>query len=69
MTIFTCDNFEGHYPVGAAAVIIAENELIAKQMLLDHLAGIGLPQRNPDKITIVPLDIKPGVTVLVDGTY
>ncbi len=67
--IFTCDNFEGHYPVGAAAVIVAANEIVARQMLLDHLASIGLPQRNPAKIELKELPQRPGVTVLVDGNY
>lgn len=69
MSVFTCDDFEGHYPVGSAAIIIAANELVAKQMLLDHLSEIGLPQRAPEKITVRLLDIRPGVTILVDGNY
>lgn len=69
MKVFTCDNFEGHYPVGAAAVIVAANELVARTMLIDHLAMIGLPQTDPAKLAINELPIKPGVTVLVDGNY
>lgn len=68
MKVYTCDNFEGHYPVGAAAVIVAANPLAAKLMLEDHLREIGLPQTKPN-LEIKELPMKPGVTVLVDGNY
>ncbi len=71
MRVFTCDNFEGHYPVGVAAVMIANGPDAAKLMLIDHLASIGLPQseRVAAKIEIKELVLMPGVTIIADGNY
>lgn len=67
--IFTCKNFTGHYPVGAAAVIIAEDKVAARQMLVDVLLVAGLPQ-DIDSLNLVEIDPStPQVRILSDGNY
>ena len=64
--IFTCDSFDGHYPVGVAAVVDAENATEAARLLQNELIGHGLPQ-NIDPEQMEPLSRK--VTILCDGNY
>jgi len=70
MRIFTCTNFKGHYPVGAAAVIVANTEAEAETLLELELERIGLPQERhwqPELIELSPNF--PGATILVNGDY
>jgi len=65
--IYTCNSFEGHYPVGSAAVVVAGNEYEAKSLLLATLENMGLPQKE---INVTELDInKKQVQILCDGEY
>ena len=67
MYVFMCNDFEGHYPVGTAAVVVARTHAEAKQMLIDALDKQGLPQTDP---TLVPVDtLYPSVHILCDGNY
>ncbi len=69
MMTFTCNTFAGLYPVGAAAVVTAENVEVAVKLLEEELAGRGLAQ------VILPGQLVPMVTtsrkvrILVDGDY
>jgi hypothetical protein len=67
MYVFTCNDFEGFYPVGTAAVVVANNEEEAKKMLIDELDKRGLPQTDPT-LTFVHT-LSPSVHILCDGNY
>lgn len=68
MKAFTCTDFEGHYPVGTAAVIIADNAEDAEIAILKELGSIGLPQKHAIRITEISL-LSAGVFILADGNY
>jgi len=44
MKIWTNNQFEGHYPVGTAAIVIAESKIKAKKYLDAQLKKEGLPE-------------------------
>lgn len=69
MNVYTANDWRGHYPVGAAAVIVAETHEQAKVLLEARLAAEGLAQDVPlDEI--YPLDMSTArAFVLVDGNY
>ncbi len=67
--VFTCDGFEGHYPVGAAAVMVAETEERARELLDAELKSGGLPGlREDDEVMELNPEVEV-VFVLVDGNY
>lgn len=69
MRVWTQNTFEGHCPVGTAAVIVADTRQQAARFLADKLAAIGLPQ-NVDPDTLREVDCNsPGVHILCDGNY
>lgn len=67
MKVFHC-NFEGHYPVGAAAVVVAENNIHAAQLLNVELEKERLkPVIAQD---MIELDTDgPRAVVLCNGDY
>lgn len=68
MRVFTCNDFEGHYPVGSAAVVVAEDEDAARVALRRELRSMGLELRKGDKL--IELDVSAArVVVLNDGDY
>jgi len=68
LKVWTCRNFKGFWPVGTAAVIVAENETQAKMMLLGKLRAIGLGK--DEDFTLQELDVSlPTVSILRDGDY
>lgn len=70
--VFTCTGFEGHWPVGVSAVIVADNEIQAQELLRQRLAEAGLGPANERKksFTLVEIDTKVlGATILQDGDY
>ena len=69
MKAWTVDSFEGHYPIGTAAVIVAENISTAITILEDKLRQEGLQQQiKPDQL--VPLSSGTScVRILNDGNY
>ena len=70
MKIFTCNDFKGHYPVGSAAVIVANNKTDAFIMLLERLLEYGLIQDEVNPPTLTEIDpLERGVTILDDGNY
>ena len=69
MKVWVSTKIEGHYPVGTAVVVVAENEEQACAFLENELAAHGLPQAvTPDMLERVPLGL-PGALVLNDGNY
>lgn len=74
MKIFTCNNFIGHYPVGTAAVMSAENEEQARAILATELERVGLLKyNNPANWEIVEFPtialLTPTCLILRDGDY
>ncbi len=72
MKMFSCTNFEGLYPVGTAAVVVAPDEEAARQMLESELKKRGHTGRQGDgsPITLREINAKiPEVLILCDGNY
>lgn len=74
LKVFTNDNFVGFYPVGTAAVVVAESKEEASKLLAAKLASIGLATEenywrnlNEDMVEIDLDDER--VYVLNDGNY
>ena len=68
MKIYVCTDFEGFWPAGTAAVMVASSEEEAIQLLLDKLKAIGLSQSKTPNVSRVP-QARPTVQILNDGTY
>ena len=65
--LWMCTDFRGHWPVGTAAVILAETQDDAELKLRARLATLGLPQ-DGECLTVAPLP-DDDVVVLCDGNY
>lgn len=68
MKVFTCTKFTGHWPVGVAAVSVAENQEAAAEYLNLALLEIGLAG-DAFPTDMVEAEMNPGATVLHDGDY
>jgi len=76
MNIYTCTSANGMWPVGFAAVIVADSQELARQLLARKIRKYpGLNEANPD-IENLPLDEVVEVSmdsaiaiILVDGDY
>ena len=67
MKVFTCNNFEGHFPVGTSAVVVAKDLGSATVRLRNALIDNGLPG---DDFTLKELDTNREFTVILqDGDY
>lgn len=67
MNVYTCNDHDGYWPVGAASVIVARSEDEARELLRNKLRSMKL---GTGDFTLVELDLdKEGVTVLCDGDY
>lgn len=67
--IFLCNNFEGHYPVGTAAVVVAYDAAQASFMLEQELDKMGLKQKiRSNQFKVVDADSY-GVYILSYGNY
>lgn len=69
MKVFTCVGFEGYWPVGTAAVIVAPDMQAALLALNKHLADLKLPPVDSFE-SIKELDItQQNCVILCDGNY
>ena len=69
MAVFVNSAFEGHWPVGVAAVVIANTAIEAAELLNDELQKRGL-RRSATREQFVKLaDDKHQAVVLCDGDY
>ena len=69
MNIYTCNSFEGFYPVGTAAVIVAESNVKAKAILDAELKRMGLSQDVPiGEINRLETGM-PDAIILCNGDY
>jgi hypothetical protein len=78
MKVFTTTGFQGFYPVGSAAVIVAESPEQALALLMSELATRGLYSNKPfdrlnNELTVGILEevdtTKESAVILVDGNY
>lgn len=69
MPVWLNTSFQGHWPVGTSAVIVAESKQEAATLLEAELARIGLSQKV-DWQTMKELSTTaPGALILQDGDY
>lgn len=69
MNIYTCNTFKGHWPVGTSAVVIADDEKEARQLLSDELVKDGLePLAKLDELIKLDLTSKKAI-ILDNGDY
>jgi hypothetical protein len=69
---FLVTGFDGHYPVGTAAIVYAQGREEAKQSLLAELREQGLGKDDPDGWTLEPLTpppLRPHVHIILNGDY
>lgn len=67
MRVFVCNDFTGFWPVGTAAVVVADNEVAARGLLGAALREKGL---NDPRFTLVEIDTgAAGAFILRDGGY
>lgn len=71
MKVFYNTEFKGHYPVGTAALVVAENAATAAVLLRDELAKQGLDQEvlAAHMVELKLKDDKRQVIVLLNGNY
>ena len=68
MKIWTNNKFKGYWPVGTAAVVIADSPEQAADYLNVFLAEKNLPDCKPDQFEEMPF-IDGEVRILNDGEY
>lgn len=69
MKIYTCTDFTGVWPVGVAAVVVADCAAAAEHMLNVALRARGLPG-DAQVHEGAAIDVaRPGVRILTDGNY
>lgn len=67
--VYSNTQFAGHYPVGTAAIVVAESPEQAAQFLEDELKKHGLHEKvKVEDMKLVPLKVG-FVDVLCDGNY
>lgn len=69
---FVVTEFQGHYPVGTAAIVYAYDREHAKRVLRETLLEQGLGRDNPDEWTlepVTPAPASPRARVILNGDY
>lgn len=67
MKIFISDDFDGHWPVGTAAVVVAKNKISARKVLNKELVDCGLKR---SEFTLSEVNSKKEQAVIInDGQY
>jgi hypothetical protein len=72
MKVFTSNDFTGYYPVGTAAVVVAEDREDARELLRQALANEGLPCDKPftlQEVCLAHPQAEPMALVLCNGNY
>lgn len=70
MKVYTCTYHDGHYPVGVASVIVANNLTEAHDLLDDELEKFGLKPWIESNYRLWAVDLtKPNAEILNDGNY
>lgn len=68
MKVFTNRQFAGLWPVGSAAVVVADNAEQAADYLMQKLSEIWLTQEIKPA-DMIELEMKHGVIILCNGDY
>lgn len=69
MKVYTNNKFTGHWPVGTAAVVVAESAVQAMNLLNIKLAAYDLPADAEEKDMVLVVTSKENVRILCDGNY
>jgi hypothetical protein len=70
MLVFVCTNHDGHWPVGVASVVVAENDVRARNLLDAKLKEHGLRDSDESPYDLRRVDCtKEAALVLHDGDY
>ena len=69
MKVWLNKKFKGYYPVGVAAVVIADDVVSAERMLNEELKSCGLEQTAKAENFVECLIDQPSVMILCDGNY
>jgi hypothetical protein len=69
MTVWLNTDFQGHWPVGTSAVIVADNKQQAAELLEKELERIGLSQKVDWQTMKELCTTSPGALVLQNGDY
>lgn len=71
LKVFWTDDFKGHYPVGTAAIVLAESFEDARILLNEELRKAGLLEKNKDgyEIYTLPHKDRPFALIINDGDY
>lgn len=67
--VYKAYGFRGHYPVGTAAVIVAQDEAEARKLLDEALAAQGLPPAGAGVLLEVHTTLPSHCDVLCNGEY
>lgn len=67
--VYTCTCFEGHWPVGVSAVVVAESRAEAAKLLEAELAKQGLAQDVPAEYLEELDESESKAVVLQNGEY
>ena len=69
LSVYVCNQFTGHYPVGTAAMVVAESQEHAAKLLNEQLKHQGLiGDANANMMALV-VQKAPQVVILCDGNY
>lgn len=70
MKLFVCNDHAGYWPVGTASVVLATDEVAARDALNAELKSRGLADDKLEPFTLQEIDpAAPRVLVLCDGNY
>ena len=70
MQIYSCTNFEGHWPVPVAAIVVAQDKGHARRLLARELQQRELGKDDPMDWLFEPLETSTiGVHIISDGNY
>lgn len=69
MRVFVSTDFEGHWPVGTSAIVVAPNKNSAVSLLSKAIRAAGLPG-DPKQFTVREIKLDTAkAEVLQDGNY
>lgn len=67
--VYVCNQFTGHYPTGVAAVVVAESQEHAAQLLNEQLRLEGLSGDANSNMMALVMQESPQAVILCDGNY
>lgn len=67
--VYVCNQFTGYWPVGTAAVVVAESQEHAAKLLNEQLLSQGLKGDADANAMALVMQTSPQVVILCDGNY